>query len=106
VAKFKKAYEKSVKPMTYRKQWPKVDPGLKLWPPILKRAASRPRERRYKSAAESVPRKRSTRCKRCKQLGHMENTCNEYVYESDAPPPAPSKSKKKENQENCHSSAI
>ena len=36
VAKFKKAYEKSVKPMTDRKQWPKVDPGFKLWPPILK----------------------------------------------------------------------
>ena len=36
MAKFKKAYGKSVKPMTDRKQWPKVDPGFKLWPPILK----------------------------------------------------------------------
>ena len=100
VAKFKKAYEKSVKPMTDRKQWPKMDPGFKLWPPILKRAAGRPRERRYKSVAEGGTGKRSTRCKRCRQLGHMEKTCNEYVYESDAPPPAPPKPKRKRAKKN------
>ena len=50
--KFKKAYEKYVKPMIDRKQWPKMDPRFKLWPPILKRATGRPRERRYKSIAE------------------------------------------------------
>ena len=100
VAKFKKAYEKSVKPMTDRKQWPKMDPGFKLWPPILKRAAGRPRERRYKSVAEGGTGKRSTRCKRCRQLGHMEKTCNEYVYESDAPPPAPPKPKRKRDKKN------
>ena len=71
VAKFKKTYEKYVKSMTNRKQWPKMDPGFKLWPPILKRAASRPRERRNKSVAEGGIGKRSTRCKRCGQLGHM-----------------------------------
>ncbi|CAO2146680.1 unnamed protein product [Urochloa humidicola] len=38
--------------MTDKKQWPAVSLGFKLWPPILKRAAGRPRERRYKSAAE------------------------------------------------------
>jgi hypothetical protein len=52
VAKFKKAYEKCVKPMTDKKQWPTVNLGFKLWPPLLKRAAGRPRERRYKSVAE------------------------------------------------------
>ncbi|CAD6266896.1 unnamed protein product [Miscanthus lutarioriparius] len=100
VAKFKKAYEKSVKPMTDRKQWPKMDPRFKLWPPILKRAAGRPRERRYKSVAEGGTGKRSTRCKRCRQLGHMEKTCNEYVYESNAPPPAPPKPKRKRAKKN------
>jgi hypothetical protein len=74
VVKFKKAYGKSVKPMTDRKQWPQVNPGFKLWPPILKRAAGRPRVRRYKSVAEEGSGKRTTRCKRCKQLGHMEKT--------------------------------
>lgn len=52
VAKFKKAYEKSLKPMTDSKQWPQVNPGFKLWPPLLKRAPGQPRKRRYKSAAE------------------------------------------------------
>jgi len=57
VAKFKKAYGKSVKPMTDRKQWPQVDSGFKLWPPILKRAAGKPRKRRFKSAAEGGTKK-------------------------------------------------
>ncbi|WVZ64280.1 hypothetical protein U9M48_013826 [Paspalum notatum var. saurae] len=100
VAKFKKAYGKSVKPMTDRKQWPQVNPGFKLWPPILKRTAGRPRERRYKSAAEGGTQKRTTRCKRCNQLGHMAKTCNEYVYDSDAPPPAPPKPKRKRGKKN------
>jgi len=100
VAKFKKAYEKSVKPMTDSKQWPKVDPGFKLWPPILKRAAGRPRKRRYKSAAEGGTVRRTTKCTRCKQFGHMAKTCNEYVYDSDAPPPAPPKPKKKRGKKN------
>jgi hypothetical protein len=95
VAKFKKAYEKCVKPMTDKKQWPAVNLGLKLWPPLLKRAAGRPRERRYKSVAEGGKPKRSIMCRRCRQLGHMAKTCNEYVYDSDAPPPAPPKPKRK-----------
>jgi len=66
-----------------------------LWPPILRPTAGRPRKRRLKSAAESGSRKRTTRCKRCKQLRHMAKTCNEYVYDSDAPPPAAQKPKRK-----------
>ena len=77
VSKFKKAYDKAVKPMTDKKQWPQVNPGFKLWPPILKRVAGRPRVRRYKSAAKGGNGMRTTRCKRCKHLGHMEKTCNE-----------------------------
>ena len=49
---FKKAYAGIVMPMTDRNQWPKVDMGFKLWPPILKRAAGRPRTRRMKGAEE------------------------------------------------------
>jgi len=100
VAKFKKAYGKSVKPMTDRKQWPQVDSGFKLWPPILKRAAGRPRKRRFKSAAEGGTQTKTTKCSRCNQLGHMAKTCNEYVYDSDAPPPAPPKPKRKRGKKN------
>jgi len=60
---------------------------FKLWPPVLKRAAGRPRSRRIKSVAEGGSKKRK-RCKRCGQLGHMQKTCNETVYDSDDPPPA------------------
>ena len=81
--------------MTDRKQWPQVNPGFKLWPPILKRAVGRPRVRRYKSAAEDGNGKRTMRCRRCEQLGHMEKRCNEYVYDSDALSPAPPKPKRK-----------
>jgi hypothetical protein len=93
IAKFKKAYKTYVKHMTDRTQW--HDVKIKLWPPILKRAASRPRERRIKPVTEGSTAKRSIRCKRCKQFGHMTKTCNEYVYESDAPPLAPPKPKRK-----------
>ncbi|CAN6225151.1 unnamed protein product [Urochloa humidicola] len=37
---------------------------------------------------EGGSRKRTTRCRSCKQLGHMQKTCNEYIYDSDVPPPA------------------
>ncbi|KAG2547434.1 uncharacterized protein LOC120650352 isoform X1 [Panicum virgatum] len=43
---------------------------------------------------EYVGTKKRKRCKRCGQLGHMQKTCNETVYDSDAPPPAPPKSKR------------
>jgi hypothetical protein len=81
--------------MTYKKQWPAVNLRFKLRHPLLKRAARRPKERRYKSVAEGGKPKRSIICKRCKQRGHMAKTCNEYVYDSDAPPPAPPKPKRK-----------
>ena len=41
VAKSKTAYQKCVKPMADRKQWPQVNLGFKLWPPILKPVAGR-----------------------------------------------------------------
>jgi len=73
-------------PMTDKNNWPKVNMGFKLWPPVLKRAAGRPRARRMKSAAEGGKSTRTQRqCKRCGQFGHMMKTCNETVYDSDAP---------------------
>jgi hypothetical protein len=98
VNKFKKAYENWVGPMTDRQQWPKVDPGFKLWPPILKRAAGRPRTRSYKGWEEGGKGRRMVTCKRCHQKGHMKKTCNETVLDPNAPPPAPPKPKRVRNR--------
>jgi len=62
--------------------------GFKLWPPLLKRAAGRPRTRRIKGVEEGGKSTSQRQCKRCGQFGHMMKTCNETVYDSDAPPPA------------------
>ena len=81
-----------MEPIPDKSMWPQVQLEFKLWPPVLKRAAGRPRSRRIKSVAEGGSRKRK-RCKRCGQLGHMQKTCNETVYDSDDPPPAQPKPK-------------
>ena len=57
--------------------------------------------RRLKPAAEGESGKRTTRCKRCKQLRHMAKTCNEYVYDYDAPPSVPPKPKRKRGKKNA-----
>jgi hypothetical protein len=98
VHKFKRAYESRVGPMTNRDQWPKVDLGFKLWPPVLKRAAGRPRTRRYKGWEEGGTTRRTVTCKSCHQKGHMKKTCNETVLDPNAPPPAPPKPKRVRNK--------
>ncbi|WVZ84847.1 hypothetical protein U9M48_031833 [Paspalum notatum var. saurae] len=39
--------------------------------------------------------KKRRQYKRCGQFGHIQKTCNETVYDSDAPPPVPPKPKRK-----------
>ena len=80
VERFKKAYEGTVMPMTDRSQWPKVELGFKIWPPVLKRSAGRPRSRRIKSVQGGGKKvTRQMQCKRCGQFDHMMKTCNETV---------------------------
>ena len=43
VAKFKAAYEDNVSTMPDRSQWPAVDLGFQLFPPLQKRAPGRPK---------------------------------------------------------------
>ncbi|EEC83548.1 hypothetical protein OsI_29170 [Oryza sativa Indica Group] len=95
VATFKRAYAGFVVPMTDNSQWQKVNVGFKLYPPILKRSAGRPRSRRLKGVEEVCSGKRKHRCKRCGQFGHIMKTCNEPVDDPSAPPPAPPKPKRK-----------
>jgi len=107
VAMFKKAYEGVVHPMTDRSQWPKVEIGFKLWPPAFKRSAGRPRTRRLKGAEEGGKgTRRQMQCKRCGQFGHMMKTCNETVYDSDAPPPAAAKPKRSKGKKSKPASIV
>jgi len=43
VAKFKAAYEGNVSTMPDRSQWPAVDLGFQVFPPLQKRAPGRPK---------------------------------------------------------------
>lgn len=98
VDKFKAAYVGLVMPMIDKHQWPRVDLGFRLWPPILKRAVGRSRKRRYKGCEKGDSGKRSTRCKRCGQFEHMMKTCNEPIDDPDAPEPTPPKLKRKSHK--------
>ncbi len=91
---FRAAYSTTVPPMPDKCLWEKVDTGFKMWPPILKRSAGRPRTRKFIGVEEGGSGKKRRRCKRCHGFGHLQKTCNEPVYDPDAPPPAPPKPKR------------
>lgn len=78
VAKFRAAYEGVVQPITGKNQWPKVDLGFKLFPPLGKRSAGRPRKNRFPSFLEkgkSSRARRQCKCSRCGELGHRADGC-------------------------------
>ena len=79
VQMFKAAYATWVPGLPDKSLWKKVNMGFKLLPPILKRAAGRPRIRRFKGAEEGGSTKRRARCKRCGGFGHLQKTCTEPV---------------------------
>jgi hypothetical protein len=85
--------------MTDKSEWEQVEVGYKLCPPMLNTSAGRPRTRRFKGFEEGgTGKKKMHRCRRCDQFGHQQRTCNEPVYDSDAPPPAPPKPKRVGNK--------
>ena len=75
VAKFRAAYEGRVEPMPDRSQWPQVDLGYKVFPPLLGRAAGRPKVMRQRGCLEKRANKKKVRCKRCGGFGHFSKTC-------------------------------
>jgi hypothetical protein len=75
VARFRAAYADRVPPMPDRADWPKVELGYKLFPPLQRRAAGRPRVVRIRGSMEQRANRRKVKCKRCKGFGHFEKTC-------------------------------
>ncbi|KAL4562019.1 hypothetical protein LXL04_034207 [Taraxacum kok-saghyz] len=78
IEKFKDAYEFQIAPLPGKDQWMQKD-GEKIYPPIIKRPAGRPRKNRIKASTES---KRRHKCPRCGEYGHREKTCKNPAFKS------------------------
>ena len=52
LARFRAAYAGRVEAMTDRSQWPEVDLGFKVYPPLLGRAPGRPKVQRRRGGLE------------------------------------------------------
>ena len=77
MARFKKAYEARVEGIPDRSQWPEVNLGFKVHPPLLGREPGRPKGQRIRSCLEKRATKKKVRCRRCGALGHFSKTCKE-----------------------------
>nr|AAP44670.1 hypothetical protein [Oryza sativa Japonica Group] len=64
VERFKAAYQGEICPMTDKSQWPKVDNGFVLHPPVCKRSAGRHRKVWIKGCLENGAKKRKRKTKR------------------------------------------
>ncbi|KAJ9545468.1 hypothetical protein OSB04_025175 [Centaurea solstitialis] len=71
IEKYKEAYALEIAPMPSKDQWMEKD-GEKIYPPIIRRPAGRPKKNRIKPSDES---KRRHKCPRCGKFGHREKTC-------------------------------
>ena len=73
---FRLAYSGVIKPLPDKSQWPHVDLGFKVLPPLSKREVGRQRKNRYPSCLEdkgNKPRGKGAwqvQCKNCFQFGH------------------------------------
>ena len=77
---FRLAYAGIIKPLPDKSQWPKVELGYKLLPPLAKRAVGRQRKNRIPGCLESKGDKSKTKgawkvqCKTCFQHGHRSSS--------------------------------
>ncbi|GKA56420.1 hypothetical protein Tco_0755492 [Tanacetum coccineum] len=72
IKKFKEAYALEIAPIPDKDEWIDIQPGEKIYPPIIKRPAGRPRKNRI-IAAEQL--KRRHKCSKCGGYGHRPKTC-------------------------------
>ena len=80
VEKFKAAYAGVIPNITDRNQWPQVDKGFKLQPPVAKpkkKTAGRLRKKRILSCLERIGKAtRQSKCEGCGELGHRKGSSN------------------------------
>jgi hypothetical protein len=77
VARFRAAYDSRVEPIPDRSQWPHVNLGYKVYPPVLGRRPGRPKVVRIRGFLETNAGKKKVRCSRCGGFGHFAKTCKE-----------------------------
>uniref|UniRef100_A0A0A9G831 SWIM-type domain-containing protein n=1 Tax=Arundo donax TaxID=35708 RepID=A0A0A9G831_ARUDO len=87
VESFKAAYSGVLTPIGDKADWPKVDPGFVMLPPLLDRSTGRPRKKRIKRHDEPETNQRV--CRRCKQYGHIARTCKNRMAEPGTMPHHP-----------------
>lgn len=85
VARFRKAYAGRVEAMPDKLEWPEVDLGFKVLPPLVKRAPGRPKVQRIRGCFELNVNKKKVKCTRCGGFGHFTKTCKERMQELDDP---------------------
>jgi len=80
VEKFKAAYAGVIPNITDRNQWPQVDKGFKLQPPVAKpkkKTVGRLRKKRILSCLERIGKAtRPPKCDGCGELGHRKGSSN------------------------------
>ncbi|KAG6427693.1 hypothetical protein SASPL_111939 [Salvia splendens] len=80
VSLFSLAYAGVISPFPDKSQWPSMNLGFKVLPPLLKRAPGRPRKNRITGCLEGKGNKSRTKgmwqvqCNQCKEFGHRESS--------------------------------
>ncbi|XP_041995668.1 uncharacterized protein LOC121745779 [Salvia splendens] len=80
VSLFRLAYTGIISPFPDKSQWPSIDLGFKVLPPLKKKAPGRQRKHRIPGCLEGKGNKSRTKgmwqvqCKQCKEFGHRESS--------------------------------
>jgi hypothetical protein len=95
VARFRAAYEGRVEPMPDRSQWPEINLGYKVYPPLLGRAPGRPKVQRIRGSIEKNQNKKKVKCHKCQGFGHFAKTCKLQMVGEDGETATKSKPSKR-----------
>jgi hypothetical protein len=79
VVKFRAAYAMNVPTLLGKDQWMIVDPGFKLYSPVLTRPAGRSRKNRIRASVEGGALIRRCKCKCCGTPRHITRLCKNPV---------------------------